>query len=295
MIDFLKYRYVYAALTFLFLIGTIGVYIYKWQTTGQTFVYSVDFTGGTQVLFKFEKPTTSHAVRDALEKKGWQFPLLREFGSQGTEYLVRVREFSNDAKGLSERMAQAIQEELGDNKVTVEQSEGVGPGIGATLRWHSLLAILIAMIALAFYIAFRFWSMAFALGTIAALIHDPLAILAIFLIFNREISVTVIGAILAVIGYSMNDTIVIFSRIKENLHKMKGASLYDIVNTSINKTLRRTILTSLATALTVTAMLILGGEALRDFSLALLIGIVFGTYSSIYIASPVMMLLHKEK
>lgn len=294
MIDFLKYRYICAAFSILFFAVSFGVYIYKWQTRGETFIYSVDFTGGTQVLLKFEKPVDTLQLKDILEKNGWKNPVTREF-STPEEVLVRVPEFSNDAKGLSERMKQSIQEAIPDNAVTILESEAVGPGVGKSLRWNFLMAVIIALIAILFYIAIRFWSFAFAAGAIVALIHDPLAILGIFLMLDREISVNVIGVILAVIGYSINDTIVIFSRIRENLAKMKHAPLKEVINVSLNKTLRRTTLTSLATALTVLAMLIFGGEALRDFSLALLIGIVFGTYSSIYIASPVMMALYKKE
>lgn len=277
----------------MFLLASLGVYIYKWQTRGYTFVYSVDFTGGTQVLLKFQKPVNVCELKDILENNGWKNPITREF-SAPEEVLVRVSEFSNDPKGLAERMRQAIETKIPGNQVTILQNEAVGPGVGQALRWNFFWAVLIALIAILIYIAFRFWSFAFAAGAIVALIHDPVAILGVFLMFDREISINVIGVILAVIGYSINDTIVIFSRIRDNLVKMKGASLYEIVNTSINKTLRRSVLTSLATALTVLAMLIFGGEALRDFSLALLIGIIFGTYSSIYIASPVMMWLYKE-
>ena len=277
----------------MFLLASLGVYIYKWQTRGYTFVYSVDFTGGTQVLLKFQKPVDVCELKDILENNGWKNPITREF-SAPEEVLVRVSEFSNDPKGLAERMRLAIESKLPENQVTILQNEAVGPGVGQALRWNFFWAVLIALIAILIYIAIRFWSFAFATGAIVALIHDPVAILGVFLMFDREISINVIGVILAVIGYSINDTIVIFSRIRDNLVKMKGATLYEIVNTSINKTLRRSVLTSLATALTVLAMLIFGGEALRDFSLALLIGIVFGTYSSIYIASPVMMWLYKE-
>lgn len=273
--------------------GVLGVYLYKWHTRGYTFVYSVDFTGGTQVLLKFQKPVSTLALKEILEKNGWKNPITREF-SAPEEVLVRVSEFSNDAKGLAERMKQVIQTEISDNPVSILQSEGVGPGVGQTLRWNLFLAVIIALIAILIYIALRFWSFAFAAGAVVALIHDPIAILGIFLLFDREISINVIGVILAVIGYSINDTIVIFSRIRENLHKMKGSSLEEIVNVSLNKTFRRSILLSFATMLTVLSMLFFGGEVLRDFSLALLIGIVFGTYSSIYIASPVMMLLYKE-
>jgi preprotein translocase subunit SecF len=293
MINFLKYRFVYGMFSLMFLLASLGVYIYKWQTRGYTFVYSVDFTGGTQVLLKFQKPVDVCELKDILENNGWKNPITREF-STPEEVLVRVSEFSNDPKGLAERMRTAIETKLPDNQVTILQNEAVGPGVGQALRWNFFWAVLIALIAILIYIAIRFWSFAFATGAIVALIHDPVAILGVFLMFDREISMNVIGVILAVIGYSINDTIVIFSRIRDNLVKMKGATLYEIVNTSINKTLRRSVLTSLATALTVLAMLIFGGEALRDFSLALLIGIVFGTYSSIYIASPVMMWLYKE-
>lgn len=293
MINFLKYRLFCGIASLLFIAASCGVYIYKWQTRGYTFVYSVDFTGGTQVLLKFTQPISSLHLKDILEKGGWKNPSTREF-STPEEVLVRVSEFSNDAKGLADRMRQVIQEEMPGNQVTILQSEGVGPGVGQALRWNFLLALLIAFGAILIYIAVRFWSFAFALGAIAGLIHDPLAILGIFLIFDREISINVIGIMLVVIGYSINDTIVIFSRIRENLHKMKGASLSEIVNASLNKTLRRTILTSFSTALTVLSMLIFGGEVLRDFSIALLVGIIVGTYSSIYVASPVMMMLYKE-
>jgi preprotein translocase subunit SecF len=293
MINFLKYRLICGIFSLLFFATSVGVYIYKWQTRGYTFVYSVDFTGGTQVLLRFDKPVNVCQLKDILEKNEWKNPITREF-SIPEEVLVRVSEFSNDAKGLAERMKTAIQAEIPDNNVVILQSEGVGPGVGQTLRWNFFLAVLIALLAILVYIAIRFWSFAFAAGAIVALIHDPLAILGIFLMLDREISINVIGVILAVIGYSINDTIVIFSRIRDNLYKMKNESLHEVVNVSINKTLRRTILTVVATALSVLSMFFFGGEALRDFSLALLIGIVIGCYSSIYIASPVMMALYKE-
>jgi preprotein translocase subunit SecF len=293
MINFLKYRLMCGLFSVLFLVTSLGVYFYKWHTRGYTFVYSVDFTGGTQVLLKFQKPVNAAQLKDILEKNGWKNPMTREFSSP-EEILVRVSEFSNDSKGLSERMRTAIEQEMPDNAVTILQSEAVGPGVGQALRWNFFLAVLIALLAILVYIAARFWSFSFAIGAIVALIHDPLAILGIFLMLDREISINVIGVILAVMGYSINDTIVIFSRIRDNLHKMKGDSLHHIVNVSINKTLRRSVLTVFATALTVLSMLFFGGEALRDFSLALLVGIIFGVYSSIYIASPVMMAFHKE-
>lgn len=293
MIDFLKYRIVTALISALIIFGSVGLYFYKMHTRGYAFSYSIDFTGGTQVHMRFEKPIKVTQLKDILENHGWSNAVIREFSS--TEVLIRVKEFASDAQGLADRMKEAIAKDLSDNTITVLQSEAVGAGVGAELRWKSARAVLVGLIAMLIYIAVTFWSTAFALGAIVSLIHDVIVMLAMFLILDKEISINVIGAVLTVIGYSMNDTIVVFARIRSMLKTMPNAPLYDIVNTSINATLRRTILTSFATTLTVLSMLILGGEALRDFALALLIGIVFGTYSSIYIASPVMMLLYKNK
>jgi len=250
-----------------------------------------DFTGGTQVLLNFKEPVSSEKLKTILENKGWQGLAIREFSK--TEILVRVQDFSNDARGLAESIRAAAQERLENNVVTILSTDSIGSGIGKALRTQSTKAIVIGLLLMLLYIAIRF-QFAFAVGAVIALLHDAIAVLAVFLFFNREISIDVIGAILAMLGYSINDTIVIFSRIRENMRIMKNVSLYDIVNMSINQTLRRTILTSLATALTVTPLFIFGGEALRDLSLSLLIGIVVGTYSSIYIASAGMLLLYKD-
>jgi len=293
MIDFLKYRVACAIYSVCLIAAFAGTYFYKAHTRGQAFTYSIDFTGGTQVLLKFDKPIHSSSVKEAVEKAGWPGAVIRDFSTQ--EIVVRVKDVANDAKGLGGRITQAVQEAMPDVKVTLEESESVGAGVGATLRSKSLQAILMGLLAMLLYIAIRFWSIAFAAGAIVALAHDAIVILAVFLFLDKEVSINLIGAILAVLGYSVNDTIVIFAQIRQNLKKMAGRPLSEIVNVSINQTLRRTILTSFATALTAASMFILGGEVLRDFSLALLIGIVFGTYSSIYIASPVMMLLYKEK
>ncbi|MCX5922823.1 MAG: protein translocase subunit SecF [Candidatus Dependentiae bacterium] len=293
MIDFLKYRVACAVYSVVLIATFAGTYIYKAHTRGgQAFTYSIDFTGGTQVRLKFDKPVSSNNLKEIVEKSGWQGAVIRDFSSQ--EVLVRVKEFSNDSKGLGQRIVQAIQAGMPDNNVELQESESVGAGVGATLRYKSMRAVIIGLIAMLLYIAIRFWSFAFAAGAVVALAHDAIVIVAVFLFLDKEISINLIGAILAVLGYSINDTIVIFARIRENFKKMPGKSTYEVVNTSINQTLRRTLLTSFATALTAGSMCLLGGEVLRDFSLALLIGIVFGTYSSIYIASPVMMLLYKE-
>ncbi len=287
MIDFLKYR-VAALVCFLAFIALFaGAYVYRGG-----FAYSVEFTGGTQVLFGFDKPVKSDQLLSIVEKQ-WPGATTREFSDK--QIMIRVKDFANDTRGLADKMRQVVQDGMPGTNVSIEKSEAIGAGVGADLRWKSIRALLIALLLMLLYIAWRFRSLPFATGAVVALIHDSIMMLGVFLLFGREISVGVIGAILAVLGYSINDTIIIFARIRTNLKEMRGKPLYEIVNTSLNQTLRRTLLTSFATFLTVIALVLLGGEVLRDFALALLVGIFFGTYSSIYMASPVMMLLYKEE
>ena len=293
MINFLKYRGI-TALTSVALIVAFGVVaVYRYQTRGTVFTYSVDFTGGTQVLFKFDTQVDNAAVRQIVADNGWSNPTARPFGEN--EILVRVKEYETDATGLGQRMQVTLQKAFPDNTVTMIQTESVGSGIGAGLRGKSIRAIIMVLLLMLLYIGLRFWSFAFATGAVVALIHDGIIVLAIFLFLDREISHNFVAAILTVLGYSINDTIIIFSQIREFLKKRTTESLDEIVNKSLNYTLRRTLLTSFATGLPVTVMLIFGGEALRDFSLALLVGIFFGTTSSIYVASPIMMLLYPKK
>lgn len=293
MVNFLKYRTVTALSSLGLIVAFAGVAIYRQQTRGMVYSYSVDFTGGTQVLFGFDQPVDSTRVKQIIVDNGWANASTREFGDN--EVMVRVKEFEGDTIGLAERMKDVVQKQMPDNTVQILQTESVGAGVGADLRGKSTYAMGVALVLMLLYIAMRFWSVAFAAGAILALVHDALVMLAIFLFLDREISINFIAAILTVLGYSINDTIVIFSQIREFMKKRKDVSLDVIVNDSLNYTLRRTMLTSISTGLPVLVMLFFGGEALRDFSLALLIGIIFGTYSSVYIASPIMMLLQPKQ
>jgi len=293
MINFLKYRFVCLFISAALIFSVFGVFLYRLKTSGQAFNYSVDFQGGTQVLLKFEKPVKSSKILSALEEKGFPGASIRDFADD--EVMVRVKQYDSDVKVLADKIIGYIKSEVPDNSAKVLQIDAIGPGIGTELRWQSIRTVVIALLLMLLYVAFRFWSLGFALGSVAALFHDAIMVLGLFLLFNREISVNVIGAILAILGYSINDTIVIFSRIKNNMRSMNGSSITEIVNTSLNQTFKRTLLTSFSTLLVVGAMFFLGGEVLRDFSLALLVGIFFGTYSSIYVASPIIVMLHKEK
>jgi preprotein translocase subunit SecF len=292
-IDFLKYRGLTAAFSVAILAAFAAFSVYNYQHRGYVFSYSVDFTGGTQVLLKFDQDVSGAQVKDILSRHGWENIETRDFSGRN-EVLVRVQKFSADSKGLGEEMSSALAKELPGRSIEILQSEAVGPAVGEALRWKSVCAVLIALAFILLYIALRYFSIPFAVGAVVALFHDALVMLAVFAFLDREISVNVIGAILAVLGYSINDTIVIYSRIRDNMKKMAGQPLDVIVNTSLNQTLRRTLLTSVATGLTVGAMFFLGGEGLRNFSLALLVGIIFGTYSSIFIASPIMIMLDRK-
>lgn len=293
MIDFLKYRGITALVSACMMISFIGLSIYRYQTRGQIFTYSIDFTGGTQVYFHFDQPVKASQVTEALIAHGWDSASTREFSDR--DVLVRVKEYANDAIGLAKNMQAALATALQRDDITIEQSDTVGAGIVDMLRTKSIYAVIISLILISLYIAFRYWSWAFAIGAGVSLFHDAVAILLLVLVFNIEISVNIIGAILMILGYSINDTIVIYSRIRENIASMGDSSIASIVNMSLNQTLRRTILTSFATTLPVAVMCILGGEALYDLSFALLVGIIFGTYSSIYIASSIALEFYQRR
>lgn len=291
MINFVRYQGRIALASFLMFAAFGAFAFYKYSTEGHVFTYSIDFTGGTQVLLKFDQKTSPLELQNVLEAHGWAGATTRGFSD--TEVMVRVKEFTSDSKGLADRMKAAINEDMPGREITVLESMAVGPGVMGDLRSKSIYAVLICLLILLIYSALRFWSLGFALGAVIALLHDAIVMLMVLAILNREVSINVIAAIVAILGYSINDTIVIFARIRENIKAMPGVSLGDVVNISLNQTLRRTLLTSFATALTVVSMLVLGGQVLFDFALALLVGIIFGTYSSIYIASPIMMLVNK--
>jgi preprotein translocase subunit SecF len=286
MIDFLKYRYLNISVSALFLVASvIGFYV-------RGINYSVDFEGGTQILLSFSQPVNSEKIKHILGTTGWPSAIIRDFSS--TEFLVRVKEFTGDAKGEAERLKSALEENLSGNEVTIRSKDSVGPAAGSNLRSKAIYAMLLGLLLMLLYVAVRF-EFSFAVGAVVSLFHDAFTIIGAFILMGLEMSPNVVVAVLLILGYSINDTIVIFTRIRENMAKMTGSTMYEIVNVSINQTLTRTLLTSFATSLTVFAFLFLGGESLRDLSLALLIGIVIGTYSSIYVASPIMMLLHKNK
>jgi preprotein translocase subunit SecF len=285
MFHFSQYRIQSALLSLIVIFAGIAAYVHNGG-----FRYSVDFTGGTDIRMRFDKPENTAAIKKAIhdEWNGTVYNII-----DANEIIIRIQDTPETTDNLDQKVQATVDAVSIDNPGRILQKSSLSSAVGDSLRNSSIKAILIALFLMLLYIAMRF-KFAFAVGAVVALFHDAVAVLACFLIINRTIDIDVVAAILAVLGYSINDTIVIFTQIRKNLASMKGQALDVIVDTSINQTLRRTILTSASTSLVVGSMLIFGGDAIRSLSLAILLGIIFGTYSSIFIASSVMMLFYKE-
>lgn len=284
--NFLKYRMPSVVLSVALVLVGVAAYVIKGG-----FRYSVDFTGGTEVRIRFEKPENVANIKKAVHDE-WQGTVYNIVGIN--EIIVRVQESINNVRDLEEKVVKTVNKASADNPGVSVQINSISNSVGQTLWSKFLKAVIVSLLLLLLYITLSF-QFAFAVGAIVGIAHDALIVLTFFILLDKEISTDFIGAMLAIIGYSINDTIIIYSRIRQNLKKEKGKSLYDIVNLSLNQTLRRTLLTSSATALVVLSQFVFGGATIRDLSFALLLGIIFGTFSSIYIASPVMMLFSKDK
>lgn len=283
--NFLKYSVPSVLLTLVIIGAGIAAYVMKGG-----FRYSVDFQGGTELRVRFEKPVDTEAVKKVIHDD-WQGTVYSVIGAP--ELIVRVQQTPDKVDGLDKKLMASIDTVSPDNAGTVLQVNSISRTISDNLWAVWLKAILLSLLLLVLYLSLSF-RFAFALGAVIALAHDALIVLACFILLDKEISIDFIGAIMAVLGYSINDTIIVFSRIRHNMKKLHGETLYNIINISINERLRRTILTSFATALVVTSMFLFGGDSIRDFSLVILLGILFGTFSSIFIAAPIMMLFMKE-
>jgi preprotein translocase subunit SecF len=250
--------------------------------------YGIDFLGGTMVQVRFQSPKPIRLVREAMGKLNAGEALVQEFGDP-REVLIRVEKSSVEMSELSGLIRKTLAEAFGGmDAFEVRRVETVGPTVGADLRRKALLAILYSMIGILIYISWRF-EFRFAVAAIAALAHDVLITIAAFTVLDLEFTVPVIAAILTIIGYSLNDTIVVFDRIRENLKNLRKESIGELINISINQTISRTILTSGTTLFVLLALYFYGGEVIRGFAFALLVGVLAGTYSSIYIAAPIIL------
>jgi len=245
---------------------------------------SIDFEGGVLLQLKFQSRVSTEDLRAALDEAGYPNCEIQTFRT-GNEVLIRAPHV--EGGDVTENIKTAVRGKFADNSFEVRREELVGPKVGQELGKNAIWAIVIGLGAILVYVAFRF-EFRFAVAAVAALFHDVLVTLGIFSLTGREVSLAVVAAFLTIVGYSLNDTIVVFDRIREDLRKYHRERYEGVINASINETLSRTIMTSLTTLIVVLFLFFLGGEVLRDFAFALLVGIVVGTYSSIFVASPIL-------
>ncbi|WP_455366894.1 protein translocase subunit SecF [Kaarinaea lacus] len=285
--NFMGRRHIALTLSAILLIASIGSLFVRGLNFG------LDFSGGTLIELGYSQPVDLTSVRDTLENGGIQDTVVQHFGTS-QDILIRLapKKDENDAD-LSTRVVEVLQKATQD-KIELRRVEFVGPQVGEELAEDGGLAVLYALICIFIYVFFRFeWR--FALGSVLALFHDVLITLGVFSVLQLDFDLTVLAACLAVIGYSLNDTIVVFDRIRENFRKIRKGTAIEIANSSLNQTLARTLVTSLTTLLVLIALFVVGGEIIHGFATALIIGVVIGTYSSIYVASSAAIMLGVSK
>jgi preprotein translocase subunit SecF len=269
------------------IIGIIGII----QIARGAANLGIDFSGGTAMQLKFTAPLTTEEARNALAKNGVKDVELQEI-RQGNKLLIKMRKSTLATGKVADTVQDILKKEFPANPFTVESSTEIGPSIGDKLRKDTLIAVAISMLGIILYIAWRF-DFKFGVGAVVATMHDVLAIIAVFFVLNKEVNLLLITAVLTIAGYSLTDTVVVFDRIRENMHKNLKESLVSVFNKSINEVLSRTIITSLTTFLAATSLYLFGGEVIHDFAFALVVGVVVGTYSSIFVASPIVALWEK--
>lgn len=246
--------------------------------------YGIDFAGGTLIQVQFKNDTNPSEIKDKLSSLNLGGMVVQSFGDEANEFLIRIQGDESEVAEVSRSIEDTLSSAYGDGNVDIRRVEMVGPQVGKDLRQKGIMAILYALVGILIYVTWRF-EFRFAVGAILALTHDVLITLGAFSITGREIDLPIIAAFLAIIGYSLNDTIIIFDRVRENTGKVAKETFVQLINRSINETLSRTLLTSGTTLMVVLALFLLGGGVIHNFAFAMLVGIVVGTYSTIFVAS----------
>lgn len=283
-------RYAYGVTAALFALSLFALIVFRLN-------YSIEFTGGTLVQVKAPVEADVGAIRSALDAQGLHGAEIQAFGAPG-EFIVRARTAkegsdADNTQTTANAVGAALDQAVGHGKYTILRREAVGPKVGGELRTKALLAIAYSFLAVLGYLAYRFeWR--FGLAAIAATAHDIILTIGFIALMRFEVSLVVVGAVLSMVGYSLNDTIIIFDRVRENLHKYKRDHFSDVLNRSVNETLPRSILTHGTALATLTALAVFGGEVIRPFALVMFFGVFTGTFSSIYIASPVLMAIEHK-
>ncbi len=284
-IDFIGMRKVsFIISSIIAIVGLIGII----QMARGAANMGIDFSGGTAVQLKFTQAVSIDKAREALAKHNLKDASLQDI-KDANKLLIKVGKTTLATGKVADAIEDAFKKEIPGNQFIVESSTEIGPSIGDKLRTDTLTAIVISMIGIIIYIAWRFDSK-FGVGAIIATAHDILAMFAVFYLMNKEMNLLFITAVLTIAGYSLTDTIVVFDRIRENLHKNLKESMHVIFNRSINEVLSRSIVTSLTVFLAACSLFVFGGEVIHDFAFALLIGVLVGTYSSVFVASPIVSL-----
>ena len=285
-IDFIGKRNIsFVISSIIAIVGIIGII----QVARGAANMGIDFTGGTSIQLKFAQPVSIEQVRDALAKHNLKEANLQEI-KDGNKILIKVGKTTLETGKVADAIEDVFKKEIPGIGYIVESSTEIGPSVGDKLRDDTLKAIVISMIAIILYIAWRF-DFKFGIGASVATVHDVLAMFAVFYVMDKEINLLFITAVLTIAGYSLTDTVVVFDRIRENLHKDLKGSMPVIFNKSINEVLSRTIVTSLTAFLAALSLFLFGGEVIHDFAFALVIGIAVGTYSSVFVASPIVSML----
>lgn len=254
----------------------------------------IDFSGGTEVHLQFTEAVAPDRIRGPVDQLGYGEAVVQRIGlADDNEYLVRVPEVPARGESIANVIRDTLTEEFGEGAFIVQAEEVVGPRAGRELRQQGFLALAMSFIGIMIYIGIRF-DIKFASGAIAAVLHDTLFIVTIFSLLGKEVTLTVIAAILTIIGYSINDTVVVFDRIRENRRFLRTKTFGDVINLSVNETLPRTVLTSFTVLLVVVVLYLFGGSVLHDFAFTMLIGVIVGTYSSVFVAAPLVLEWHNR-
>lgn len=284
IINFMGQRKIAAILSAIFIVVSIA------SLTVNQLNFGLDFTGGTSVELKYEQTADLENIRAVLKEGGYPSAVVANFG---TDKDVAIRVQANDPK-LGDIIVELLRQSSGEENVTLQRVSFVGSQVGEELRDDGGLGMLFALVVVMAYVAIRF-QFKFSVGAVAALAHDVIIVLGIFSLLKLDFDLTVLAAILAVIGYSLNDTIVVSDRIRENFRKVRKGTSLEIINISLTETLGRTLITSLTTLLVLLALFFVGGEIIHNFAIALIIGVLVGTYSSIYVAANILLAMNLTK
>ncbi len=283
-VDFMSRRRIFLGISALLIVASVAVFLLRGLN------YSIDFTGGTLVELAFSKTPDLGAVRGTLTDAGFHNVVVQTFGGD-RDLLIRLRTQPGESSAVGNQILQVFKKnQVAYPDVQLRRTEYVGPEVGKELRNKGIMALIIVTLGILIYVGFRFeWR--FAVGGVLAMLHDPILVVGFFAITQEEFSLTVIAALLVIMGYSLNDTVVVFDRMREDLRASRSGDVAQIFNVAINETLSRTVITSFITFMVALSLFLFGGPVIHGFATALVIGVVVGTYSSIFVASPIALWL----